>query len=119
MPGGHQGFWQLTREQLLSLVDRTEGHKHLKRARESTYGLGFLEHGQDEDDIFLPWLQGSVLEVVVVLHVPQDEVGGEGAKPGSNVGLGEVQLSGMTQTSASEPGNVLNELEEAKEHSEP
>jgi len=54
-----------------------------------------------------------------VLHVPQDEVGGEGAKTGSNVGLGEVQLAGVTQTSASEPGNVLNELEEAKQHPEP
>lgn len=51
-----------------------------------------------------------------MLHVPQDEVGGEGAKTGSNVGLGEIQLSRVTQTSASEPGNVLNELEEAKEH---
>lgn len=54
-----------------------------------------------------------------MLHVPQDEVGGKGAKTGSNVGLGEVQLSGVTQTSASEPGNVLNKLEEDKEHSEP
>lgn len=39
---------------------------------------------------------------------------GEGTKTGSNVGLGEVQLTGVTQTSASEPGNVLNKLQEAK-----
>lgn len=81
-----------------------------------TYGLRLLQHCQDEDDIFLPGLQGSVFEVVVVFHVPQDEVGGEGAKTGSDVGLGEVQLSGVAQTSASEPGNVLNQLEEEKEH---
>lgn len=83
-----------------------------------TYGLRLLQHCQDEDDIFLPGLQGSVFEVVVVFHVPQDEVGGEGAKTGSDVGLGEVQLSGVAQTSASEPGNVLNQLEEEKEHCE-
>lgn len=50
-----------------------------------------------------------------MLHVPQDEVGREGAKTGSDVGLGEVQLTRVTQAAASEPGNVLNELEEAKE----
>lgn len=107
MPGGYQGPWSTV---------GTEGH--LKRARESssTHSLGLLEHSQDEDDVFLPWLQGSVLKVVVVLHVPKDEVGGEGAKAGSDVGLGEVQLSGVTQASAAEPGNVLHELQEVKEH---
>lgn len=84
----------------------------------STYGLGFLQHCQDEDHIFLPRLQGSVLEVVVVFHVPQDEVRGQGAEAGSDVGLGEVQLPGMPQAPAPEPGDVLDELEGAEEHPE-
>lgn len=59
-------------------------------------------------------LQGFVFEVVVVFHVPQDEVGGERAEMGSDVGLGEIQLPGMTEAPALKPRDVLNQLEKKR-----
>lgn len=84
----------------------------------STHSLRLLQHGQDEEHVSLARLQGPVLEVVIVFHVPQDEVRGQRAEAGGDVGPGEVQLPRVPQAPAPQPGNVLHQLQEAQEHPE-